>query len=77
MLKIIGMILQLGISVGLIIAVLMQMTQKSQLGGAFGSGASYTVFGASKKLDTLGKITLALAIAFMISSIFTAYLIVA
>jgi len=61
------------ISIGLIVSVLFQMSKHSELGGAFGSGALHTVFGREKGLDTLGKITLGLAIAFMVSSFLTAY----
>jgi len=63
------------ISVALIYMVLNQMSRYSELGGAFGSGSLYTVFGRKKGLDTGGKITVALSIAFMVSSIVTAYFI--
>lgn len=61
------------ISISLAISVLFQMSKHSELGGAFGSGSLHTVFGREKGLDTLGKITLGLAIAFMVSSFLTAY----
>ena len=63
------------ISVGLIWSVMMQMSKHAGLGGAFGSGSLYTVFGREKGLDTLGKITLTLAITFMVMSVIVAYLI--
>lgn len=67
--------LHIAISVGLVIAVLLQMTKASELGGAFGGGGSHTMFGRKKGLDTLGKITLGLAVAFMANSILISYVI--
>ncbi len=61
------------VSVGLIWTVMMQMSKHAGLGGAFGSGSLYTVFGREKGLDTLGKITLTLAITFMALSVLVAY----
>jgi preprotein translocase subunit SecG len=63
------------ISAGLIYMVTQQMGKFAELGGAFGSGSLYTMFGRKKGLDTPGKITLGLAIAFMVSSIVTAFFI--
>lgn len=63
------------ISAALIYMVLNQMSKFAELGGAFGSGSLYTMFGRKKGLDTPGKITLGLAIAFMVSSILTAFFI--
>ncbi len=65
----------IAVSVGLIWSVMMQMSKHAGLGGAFGSGSLYTVFGREKGLDTLGKVTLTLAITFMVLSIIVAYLI--
>ncbi len=65
----------IAVSVGLIWSVMAQMSKHAGLGGAFGSGSLYTVFGREKGLDTLGKITLILAITFMVMSIIVAYLI--
>jgi len=61
------------VCVGLIWTVMMQMSKHSGMGGAFGSGSLYTVFGREKGLDTLGKITLTLAVTFMVLSILVAY----
>ncbi|MEJ5229127.1 MAG: preprotein translocase subunit SecG [Pseudothermotoga sp.] len=63
------------ISVALIYMVLNQMSKFAELGGAFGSGALHTMFGRKKGLDTSGKITLGLSIAFFVSSILTAFFI--
>ncbi|WP_036226393.1 preprotein translocase subunit SecG [Mesoaciditoga lauensis] len=65
----------IAVSVGLIWSVMMQMSKHAGLGGAFGSGSLYTVFGREKGLDTLGKVTLTLAITFMVMSVIVAYLI--
>lgn len=67
------MIIDLLISVALIWVVMMKMSKHGGLGGAFGSGSLYTVFGREKGLDTLGKVTIVLAVAFMVMSIVTAY----
>jgi len=61
------------ISLGLIISVTFNMAKHSSLGGAFGSGGSSTVFGREKGLSTLSRITLGLAIAFMVMSFVTSY----
>lgn len=53
------------ISVALIYMVLQQMSKFAELGGAFGSGSLHTMFGRKKGLDTSGKITLWLSVAFL------------
>ncbi len=63
------------IGLGLIFMALNQMSKNVELGGAFGSGALYTHFGRPKGLDTGGKITAWLTVAFFVSSILTAYVI--
>ncbi|ABV34275.1 MULTISPECIES: preprotein translocase subunit SecG [Pseudothermotoga] len=63
------------ISVALIYMVLQQMSKFAELGGAFGSGSLHTMFGRKKGLDTSGKITLWLSVAFFVSSILTAFFI--
>jgi len=65
----------ISVAVSLIWSVMMQMSKHAGLGGAFGSGSLYTVFGREKGLDTLGRITLALAITFMVMSVITAYVV--
>ncbi len=66
-------IIDLLIAVALIWVVMMKMSKHGGLGGAFGSGSLYTVFGREKGLDTLGKVTVALAVSFMVMSIVTAF----
>jgi len=65
----------IAVAVGLVTSVMMQMSKHAGLGGAFGSGSLYTVFGHEKGLDTIGKITLTLAITFMVLSVVTAYVV--
>jgi preprotein translocase subunit SecG len=62
------------ITVGLIVVVLLQADKGVGLSGAFGGGASHTVFGAGGSLGFLGKLTTSIAVAFMITS-FSLYLI--
>jgi protein translocase SecG subunit len=52
----------------------MSMAKHSSLGGAFGAGGANTVFGREKGLSGLGKLTLYLAIGFMVMSFVTAYM---
>ncbi len=61
------------IAAGLIWMVLQEMSKFAELGGAFGSGAAYTMFGRKKGLDTSGKITVALAIAFFVMCFLTSW----
>ncbi|AKI97024.1 preprotein translocase subunit SecG [Kosmotoga pacifica] len=68
-------VLHVVISVALVIMVLFQMSKASELGGAFGSGGTHTMFGRKKGLDTPGKITVWLSVAFMVNSVLLAYII--
>lgn len=72
-LKIIIYVVHALISFGLIVSVTLNMAKHSSLGGAFGSGGSGAVFGREKGLSALGKVTLWLAIAFMVLSFLTSY----
>ena len=72
-LKMVIYVLHAAIAFGLIISVTLNMAKHSSLGGAFGGGATNTVFGREKGLSSLGKLTLWLAIAFMIMSFVTSY----
>ncbi len=75
-LKNIVYVLHTVIALGLVVSVTLNMAKHSSLGGAFGAGASSTVFGREKGLSTLGKITLGLAVAFMVMSFVTSYMMV-
>jgi preprotein translocase subunit SecG len=46
--------------------VLLQMSEHSGLGGAFGSGMSSTVFGRDEVRDPKRTLTVVLAVAFML-----------
>ena len=46
--------------------ILLQMSEHAGLGGAFGSGASSTVFGRDETKDPKRTLTVALAVAFML-----------
>ena len=46
--------------------VLLQMSEHSGLGGAFGSGMSSTVFGRDETKDPKRTLTIAFAVAFML-----------
>ncbi len=46
--------------------VLLQMSEHSGLGGAFGSGMSSTVFGRDEVRDPKRTLTVSLAVAFML-----------
>lgn len=54
--------------IGLIVIVLLQADKGEGLAGAFGGGASGTVFGERGGGDFLSKLTTAMAVLFMITS---------
>lgn len=62
------------ISAGLIFMVLQEMEKSSELGGAFGGG-SFAMFGRRRGLDTSGKITVGLAVAFFAMCFLVSYFI--
>ena len=62
------------IAVFLILIVLVQSGKGSDIGAAFGGGASQTVFGARGATTVLHKITSGLAVAFMATSLVLAVL---
>ncbi len=51
---------------GLMGLILLQMSEHSGLGGAFGSGMSSTVFGRDEVRDPKRTLTVGLAVAFML-----------
>jgi len=57
------------VTVGLIVVVLMQADKRSGLSCACGGGASQTIFGSTGGIDFIGKVTTALAILFMLTSL--------
>jgi preprotein translocase subunit SecG len=73
MLAVVLLVIHTIIAVGLIWMVMQEMTKFAELGGAFGTGAAYTMFGRKKGLDTSGKITVALAVVFFIMCFLTSW----
>ncbi|MDH7499210.1 MAG: preprotein translocase subunit SecG [candidate division NC10 bacterium] len=58
----------------LILIVLLQTGKGAQMGSAFGSGASQTIFGTRGATTFLGKLTTVAAIIFMLTSLSLAVL---
>src|SRR3954453_14480221 len=61
------------VSVGLILVVLLQTGKGAEIGAVFGGGYSSTVFGSSGAGNFLTKLTAAMAIVFMITSLALGY----
>lgn len=60
------------VCISLVLIVLLQTGKGASMGAAFG-GSSQTLFGSSGPGTFLGKLTTAVAIIFMITSLFLAY----
>ncbi len=73
MLHTIFVVLQLFVCVSLIILVLIQHGKGADMGAAFGSGASSTMFGSQGSASFLTRITAGLAAGFFILSLILAY----
>jgi len=63
----------LGIAIALVALVLMQQGKGADMGAAFGSGASQTVFGAQGSGTFLTRTTAVLATVFFLTSLTLAY----
>jgi len=61
------------VSVALIFIVLLQTGRGSEIGAAFGSGASQTLFGSSGTTGFMTKVTTAAVVIFMVTSLVLAY----
>jgi len=61
------------VSVALIGIILLQMSRHSGLGGAFGAGSTYTVFGREEEADPKRTATTWLAAAFMLLAFILTY----
>ena len=61
------------VSVVLVILVLLQQGKGSDLGSAFGGGASNNMFGPNSALSPLAKITSVLAVIFFCLSLYITY----
>lgn len=70
-LGILMIIVHILLSVGVIFFSLKRMQRNSELGGAFGGGASQTNFGREKGLDSTAKWALWLGVLFMFSCFVT------
>jgi len=57
------------VCIGLIVIVLLQADKGEGLAGAFGSGASNTVFGERGGVTPMHKLTTGMAVVFMITSL--------
>lgn len=66
-------ILHVFICIGLILSILLQSGKGSDLGAAFG-GSSQTLFGSAGAVPFLNKLTTAVAITFMITSLSLAFI---
>jgi preprotein translocase subunit SecG len=66
-------IVHLLVSIALIFVVLLQTGRGSEIGAAFGSGASQTLFGSSGTTGFMTKITTAVVVIFMLTSLLLAY----
>lgn len=62
-------VLHLLVTLGLILIVLLQSGKGADIGAAFGGGSSQTVFGGRGAATFLSKLTSALAILFMLTSL--------
>jgi len=62
-------IFHLLVTLGLILVVLLQSGKGADIGAAFGGGSSQTVFGGRGAATFLSKVTSALAILFMLTSL--------
>lgn len=67
-------VLHIFIALGLVALVLLQRGQGSEIGSAFGSGASQTVFGSQGAANFLTRTTAVLAAFFFLNSLALAYL---
>ena len=66
-------VLHVLVSIALIFIVLLQTGRGSEIGAAFGSGSSQTVFGSSGSTGFMTKLTTAGVIIFMVTSMLLAY----
>ncbi len=63
------------LSVALVVSVLMQSARGAGLGGGIGGGAAEQIFGKRRGVDAfLSRLTVVLAIAFMLVAVIIAYL---
>jgi preprotein translocase subunit SecG len=61
------------VSIALILIVLLQTGRGSEIGAAFGSGSSQTIFGSSGSSGFMTKLTTIVVVVFMVTSLVLAY----
>ncbi len=61
------------VAIALILIILMQTGRGSDIGAAFGAGASQTVFGSSGSTPFLNRVTVGAAVVFMATSLLLAH----
>jgi len=61
------------VSIALILIVLLQTGRGSEIGAAFGSGSSQTIFGSSGSSGFMTKLTTIVVVVFMVTSLILAY----
>ena len=66
-------ILHVVVSIALILIVLLQTGRGSEIGAAFGSGSSQTIFGSSVSSGFMTKLTTVAVVIFMVTSLVLAY----
>jgi preprotein translocase subunit SecG len=60
-------------SIALVLIVLLQTGRGSEIGAAFGSGSSQTLFGSSGSSGFMTKLTTGTVVIFMVTSMLLAY----
>ena len=66
-------VLHIVVSVTLIMIVLLQTGKGADIGAVFGGGSGQALFGSAGPAGFLAKITTAIAVLFMVTSLFLAY----
>jgi preprotein translocase subunit SecG len=66
-------VLHIVATIALILIVLLQTGRGSEIGAAFGSGSSQTLFGSSGSTGFMTKLTTATVVIFMVTSLLLAY----
>lgn len=66
-------IVHIVVALALIFVVLLQTGRGSEIGAAFGSGSSQTLFGSSGSSGFMTKLTTAAVVIFMLTSLVLAY----
>ena len=62
------------VSVLMILVILLQTGKGAEIGAAFGGGYSQTLFGSAGPVGFLNKLTTVVAVVFMLTSLFLAFL---